>query len=82
VLGNMYRTGAITKKEYDKAVASKLETNPSQSRSGCMAAGDNAYFCDYATRLITRDEAFGKTKEDRTNLLYRGGLTIKTTLDS
>lgn len=82
VLGNMYRTGAITKKEYDKAVASKLETNPSSSKSGCMAAGDNAYFCDYATQVLSKDEAFGKTKEDRVNLLYRGGLTIKTTLDA
>jgi len=82
VLGNMLRAGVITQKEYDKAVASDLVVKPSSANSGCLAAGDNAYFCDYATKLITSDEAFGKTKEDRTNLLYRGGLTIKTTLDS
>lgn len=82
VLGNMYRTGAITKKEYDKAVKSKLGTKPSDSASGCMAAGDDGYFCDYVTNLILKDKNFGKTKEDRQNLLFRGGLTIKTTLNS
>ena len=82
VLGNMYRAGAITKEEYDKAVASGLETKESRPASGCIAAGDDAYFCDYVTHVIEADEAFGKTKEDRKNLLYRGGLKIKTTLDS
>ncbi|MCW4463995.1 penicillin-binding protein [Glutamicibacter sp. MNS18] len=82
VLGNMLRAGAITREEYDEAVASDLETDPSVAQSGCIAAGDSGHFCDYVSRLITSDEAFGKTKEDRTNLLYRGGLTIKTTLDS
>ena len=82
VLGNMLRTGAITREEHDEAVASDLETDPSVAQSGCIAAGDSAHFCDYVSRLITSDEAFGKTKEDRTNLLYRGGLTIKTTLDA
>lgn len=82
VLGNMYRAGAITKKEYDKAVKSDLELKPSSSPSGCTAADENAYFCDYVTNLILTDDSFGKTKEDRENLLYRGGLEIKTTLNS
>ncbi|WP_417364956.1 transglycosylase domain-containing protein [Glutamicibacter arilaitensis] len=82
VLGNMYRTGAITKKEYDKAVKSDLELKPSSSPSGCTAADENAYFCDYVTNLILTDDAYGKTKEDRENLLYRGGLEIKTTVNS
>ncbi|MGP9649957.1 transglycosylase domain-containing protein [Glutamicibacter sp. AOP38-B1-38] len=82
VLGNMYRTGAITKKEYDKAVKSDLGEDPSSSASGCMAAKDDGYFCDYITNLILKDKNFGKTKEDRENLLFRGGLTIKTTLNS
>lgn len=82
VLGNMYRAGAITKKEYDKAVKSDLELKPSSSPSGCTAADENAYFCDYVTNLILTDDAYGKTKEDRENLLYRGGLEITTTLNS
>lgn len=82
VLGNMLRAGAITKAEYDKAVKSDLELDPSRSPSGCIAAADNAYFCDYVTNLILTDDAYGETKQDRENLLYRGGLTIKTTLNS
>ncbi|PRA11279.1 penicillin-binding protein [Arthrobacter sp. MYb211] len=82
VLGNMYRTGAVTKKEYDKAVKSKLGVDPSSSASGCMAADDAGYFCDYITNLVLKDKNFGKTKEDRENLLFRGGLVIKTTLNS
>ncbi|MFJ2619567.1 transglycosylase domain-containing protein [Glutamicibacter sp. NPDC087344] len=81
VLGNMLRAGAITQAEYDKAIKTDLELDPSKSPSGCIAAGDNAYFCDYVTNLILTDDAYGETKQDRENLLYRGGLTIKTTLN-
>ncbi len=81
VLAAMLRTGAIDQKEYDKAVKSDLALKPTDSKSGCIAAGDSAYFCDYVTELLASDDTFGKTKKDRENLLYRGGLTIKTTLD-
>ncbi|MFL4476107.1 transglycosylase domain-containing protein [Paeniglutamicibacter sp. MACA_103] len=81
VLAAMLRTGAIDKKAYDKAVKSPLGVKPHEVKSGCIAADSAAYFCDYVTKLITTDEAYGKTKKDRENLLYRGGLTIKTTLD-
>lgn len=82
VLGAMLRTGAIDQKQYDKAVKTDLGLKTQKLRSGCIAADGAAYFCDYATRLITSDSSFGKTKKDRENLLYRGGLTIKSTLDT
>ncbi|MGO2618636.1 transglycosylase domain-containing protein [Glutamicibacter ardleyensis] len=83
VLGNMYRADAITKKEYDKAVKSDLDLKPSKSQSsGCYSAGDDAFFCDLATELVLQNESLGKTREDRENMLYRGGLTVKTTLNS
>ncbi|MEE1621366.1 transglycosylase domain-containing protein [Zafaria sp. Z1313] len=81
VLGAMKRTGAITAEEYEEAVASELELKPRELKSGCVAARTAANFCDYVSRLITSDASFGKTVEDRTRLLFRGGLTIKTTLD-
>ncbi len=81
VLAAMLRTGAIDQKAYDKAVKSGLGLKPSETKSGCIAADSANYFCDYVTKLITSDDAYGKTKKDRENLLYRGGLTIKTTLD-
>ena len=81
VLAAMLRTGAIDQTAYDKAVKSGLGLKPSETKSGCIAADSANYFCDYVTKLITSDDAYGKTKKDRENLLYRGGLTIKTTLD-
>jgi membrane peptidoglycan carboxypeptidase len=39
------------------------------------------YFCDYAVKQFRDDDAFGGTKDQRTQLLYRGGLSITTTLD-
>ncbi|MBP2387152.1 transglycosylase domain-containing protein [Paeniglutamicibacter kerguelensis] len=81
VLAAMLRTGSIDQAAYDKAVKSGLGLKPSETKSGCIAADSANYFCDYVTKLITSDDAYGKTKKDRENLLYRGGLTIKTTLD-
>jgi membrane peptidoglycan carboxypeptidase len=81
VLGAMKKTGAITDAEYQKAVKSDLGIKPKKLKSGCIAASSAAYFCDYVSHLILSDPAYGKTPEDRTALLYRGGLTIKTTLD-
>ncbi|MFI8413414.1 transglycosylase domain-containing protein [Paeniglutamicibacter gangotriensis] len=81
VLAAMLRTGAIDEKAYDKAVKSDLAPNPHNVKSGCVAVDSAAYFCDYVTRLIAGSDAFGETKKKREELLYRGGLTIKTTLD-
>lgn len=82
VLGTMLKNGALTKPQYDKAVKSKIELNESQDTSGCSAAGDSAYFCNYVFNDVGNNPAFGKTKKDRQNLLYSGGLTITSTLDS
>ncbi|MDN6331641.1 MAG: transglycosylase domain-containing protein [Micrococcaceae bacterium] len=81
VLGAMLKTDSITKKEYDKAVKTKLGLKPKDVKSGCVAAKSANYFCDYVSHEIMKDPAFGKTKKERETLLYRGGLTIKTTLD-
>ncbi|MGJ9402989.1 transglycosylase domain-containing protein [Arthrobacter sp. KK5.5] len=81
VLGAMKKTGAITDAEYREAVKSGLNLKEKQLKSGCISANSAAYFCDYVTHLVLSDPAYGKTPEDRTALLYRGGLTIKTTLD-
>lgn len=80
VLGTMLKTGAITKAQYDKAVKTKIVLDESKDASGC--SGDSAYFCNYVFNDIGNNPAFGKTKKDRQNLLYSGGLTITSTLDS
>lgn len=64
-------------------VASTLVIN--KSSRGCMQASDavpgSGFFCDYVTKVILNDPAFGATAEDRNDLLTRGGLVITTTLD-
>lgn len=83
VLGAMLRTGAITQEEYDEAVAIDIASmlDPQETSSGCYASTTAPYFCEYVKHLILADPAYGETREDRENLLFRGGLTIESTLD-
>lgn len=87
VLGLMRDQDYITKKEYDEGVKTPIADtlHVSEPRSGCMSAGSvvagSGFFCDYVTRVIENDPAFGETPEERRELLLRGGLTITTTLD-
>jgi membrane peptidoglycan carboxypeptidase len=82
----MYEQSYITKAEYEAGRATPLvdTLHKSELKQGCMTAGDvvpgAGYFCDYVTKVIGNDPAFGETKKDRIKLLYRGGLTITTTL--
>jgi len=83
----MYLQGFITEEQYDKGLSKKLEDTLviTPTKLGCMSAGDvirgSGYFCDYVTKVIANDEAFGETREERLARLYRGGLTITTTLE-
>ena len=81
VLGTMLRDGKITQAEYDDAVNSELDLDIHETDSGCSAAGDNAYFCNYAMTKLYQDESFGATYEDRVANIYRGGYKIVSTLD-
>jgi membrane peptidoglycan carboxypeptidase len=87
VLGLMHAQGYITDTEYNQGLATPLAStlNVKPLKQGCMMAGDavpgSGYFCDYVTKVLTNDPAFGATLADRRALLYRGGLTITTTLD-
>ncbi|MCC3294038.1 penicillin-binding protein [Arthrobacter sp. zg-Y411] len=81
VLAAMLDKGRITQEDYDVAVATDLGLQITPVPSNCVGAEQAPYFCDYITHLILNDENFGATDEDRTKLLYRGGLSIKTTLN-
>lgn len=81
VLGAMLSKGRITQEEHDAAVASEIELNLTPVPSNCTGAVQAPYFCDYVMHLVLNDERFGATAEDRDKLLYRGGLSINTTLD-
>ncbi|NKX49408.1 penicillin-binding protein, partial [Arthrobacter deserti] len=82
VLAAMLNNKKISQKEYDEAVKSVLGLNVKQVQSGSVAAKFAAYFCNYVRHVILQSDAFGKNADERAKLLARGGLTIKTTLDS
>ena len=48
--------------------------------NGCDAS-KYAFFCDYVYRTILNDKAFGASQDERRQLVKRGGLTVRTTLD-
>ncbi len=78
----MLEQGKITAVDHGVAVATPIELDITPSLQGCAGTSFATYFCDYVSHLILNNEAFGSTLEERERLLYRGGLTITTTLDS
>lgn len=81
VLDAMLEHGFITRVLHDEARNQPIEPNITEPSTGCAAAGNAAYFCDYVRKVIENDPVFGTTPEERRNLLTRGGLEIYTTLD-
>jgi membrane peptidoglycan carboxypeptidase len=83
VIGKMWQLGHITTEERDKAYDTKLEDtlDVQPLDVGCDSAEGAAFFCDYVIKEVMASPEFGKTKADRQDLLYRGGLKIVTTLD-
>lgn len=81
VLGTMLRNEYITQEEHDAAVESDLDLDVTPEATGCIAAPDAPYFCDYVQRVIMADDTFGPDREARERLLNRGGLEVTTTLD-
>jgi membrane peptidoglycan carboxypeptidase len=82
VLERMYSLGTITKKQYDAAKARTLKQDlkVSQPKSSCVAS-PYPYWCDFLINYIGEMPELGKTREERLRQLYRGGLTITSTLD-
>ena len=82
VLGAMLKNDYITQQEHDHAVKQPLEVTMESLPTGCLAAEFGQYFCDYVERQVLASPAFGPDATSRKAMLHRGGLTIRTTLDS
>ncbi len=82
VLDKMLGEGKISRADHDAAVAAGVGLKLEPARQGCSAADTAPYFCDYIAHLILNNPAYGVDATDREKKLYRGGLTITTTLDS
>ena len=80
VLDRMHTLNLITDKAWQSAKKTKLVLNPKPARNSC-ALSPYPYFCDYVTRWLKDLPALGKTAEERSKRINRGGLTIQTTLD-
>jgi membrane peptidoglycan carboxypeptidase len=81
ILGAMLKYKKITQKEYDAAVATKVEPTITEPSTGCQTAGANAYFCDFVTRKLLNDPTFGADAQTRLANFRRGGYNVYTTLD-
>lgn len=83
VLADMRREDYISQEEFEKYTAIPVEDmlDIQNVRAGCASAGTSGFFCDYVTRSLLNDPAFAPTYDERRQLLYGGGLTIRTTLD-
>ncbi|MFE7844143.1 transglycosylase domain-containing protein [Microbacterium sp. NPDC057407] len=81
VLSRMLDDGKITQEQYDAAVIEPIVPNITAPKTGCAAATNLEYFCQYVRYVIERDPAFGATPEERTENLRRGGLNVYVTAD-
>jgi membrane peptidoglycan carboxypeptidase len=82
VLDKMLAERKISQADHDAAVAGAIELKIAPAKQGCAAADMAPYFCDYVSHLILNNPSYGADVTDRERKLYRGGLTITTTLDS
>ncbi|WP_345215462.1 transglycosylase domain-containing protein [Georgenia halophila] len=82
VLRTMLGQGYISQEQYDEAKNTTIEEmlDVSPTPNGCAAAGASAYFCEYVVDEALQSDAWGESREDRQQALYRGGLVIHTTL--
>jgi membrane peptidoglycan carboxypeptidase len=79
VLSRMQETGVITQKQHDAAVKTKLGLKISAAGNGCDSSA-YPFFCNYVYRQVLTNKVFGATEQARRTLVFRGGLTIRTTL--
>ena len=81
ILGEMLTHGKISQEQHDSAVATPIEPTITQPSTGCKTAGSNAFFCDYVTKQLLHDPAFGKNQDSRQLNFRRGGYSVYTSLD-
>ncbi|XAS66861.1 transglycosylase domain-containing protein [Micrococcaceae bacterium Sec5.7] len=81
VLSAMLTQKKITQVQYDAAVATPVTPKVTPARQGCAYASTAPYFCDYVLHLLLNNPAYGADAAEREKKVFRGGLTITTTLD-
>ncbi|MEO5851755.1 MAG: penicillin-binding protein [Nocardioides sp.] len=80
VLDRMAQLNVIKTKKADKLKEQGLGLDVVQTRNGCVFSRA-PFFCDYVVNYLMKDPQLGKNPAERKELLYSGGLTIRTTID-
>jgi membrane peptidoglycan carboxypeptidase len=80
VLARMLSSGRITQAAYAAARADPALLTVTDPAQGCGASA-YPFYCQWVVQILSGDKAFGATPEARADFLYRGGLTIRTTLN-
>lgn len=87
VLTLMHDQGKITDEEFTTGLQTPIDEtlrlNP--LTVGCSHAEatvpGSGYFCDWVSKIVVKDPAFGDTPQKRADVWAKGGMTITTTLD-
>ena len=80
VLERMAQLNVIKDKKAERIKDQPLNLRPQETRNGCVFSAA-PFFCDCVVRYLMQDESLGATPKERRELLYSGGLTIRTTID-
>ena len=80
VLMRMNELGYINDDRYYVARGKPVKLDVTTPANGCHSA-TYPFFCQYVKQQLETDPVFGQTPEARQQRLYRGGMTIQTTLD-
>ena len=80
VIERMRELGVITDEKAAAASRTGLALRTSPSRNGCVGV-TGEFFCDYLREYLLDDPQLGRTTKERRQVLFAGGLTIKTTID-
>jgi membrane peptidoglycan carboxypeptidase len=80
VLTRMAQIGWARQADVTAAERQPLDLHVKSTPNGCVESSA-PFYCDYVQREILTNPIFGRSPDARKNLLQRGGLTIRTTLD-
>lgn len=80
VLARMGQLGFVPTVEAEQAATEPLHLHRSMVPNGC-ATSPYGHFCDYVRRFLLDDPGMGPTREARQARLFKGGLTVRTTID-
>lgn len=80
VLDRMAQLNVIKTKKADRLKEKPLGLDIVRTNNGCNFT-PAPFFCQYVVNYLEQDEDLGATAEERRNLIFSGGLTIRTTID-